>query len=188
MSVQTNAAAKADALRRMSTAIRAELRGELTVQAERAAVLMKREAPKFRSLITNSIRVTRVNEDEVLVRPHTVYAKWVVHGRKPGRGLPRFFDPRAAGIVAWLESKLQTTRRAANPAWRKAARGSKRFQGEELELRNRYMALSRAIRARGIKPDNFPLRTRRAIEPAFRAAMLKALQRGVAQGRMGGGA
>jgi hypothetical protein len=185
--IATNAAARAEALRRTAEAVRAELRGELLMQVNRAAVTMKREAPKFRSLITNSVRVTRVSDDEYLVRPNTVYAKWVVKGRKPGKGLPRFNDPRAAGIVAWLESKLQAASRVANPAWRRGKTGSARFQAEELDLRERYMALSRAIRARGIKPNDFPKRTRLQMEPGFRAAMLAAVRRGLAQGRAGAG-
>lgn len=185
MKIDTTAAAQAEALRRARDAVRAELRRELTVQTERAAAVMRVEAPKFRSTLAGSVRIQRISDDEIIVRPQTDYAAWVVHGRKPGKGLPRFFDPRAAGIVAWLESKLQAVRRSTNPLYRTARRGSARFTAEELDLRDRYFMLSRAIKAHGIAPNNFPRRTLEKVQPGFNIAMVAALRRGLAQVRTG---
>ena len=176
----SNAPETANRLRSVAVAVRAELAAELSLQAGLVETAMKLEAPKFRSTTANSIRRQRVSAQEWLVRPTTDYAKWVVLGRKPGKGLPRFFDPASAGIVAWLESKLQAARRAVNQRYRRARRGSKRFTAEELELRDRYWMLSRAVKQRGIKPDDFVKRTAEKTGPGTRDALIAAVRRGLA--------
>lgn len=183
--VQTNAALVAERLRRAREAVRAELAGELSLQAQRAEAAMKRNAPKFLSTLTNSIRAEKQSDTEWLVRPTTDYAKWVVHGRKPGKGLPRFFDPASASIVAWLESRLRDARRAVAPSYRPGARGSARFTAEELELRDRYWMLSRAVKARGIKPNDFVKRTADQVRGTVPDALAAAVRRGLRQAQGG---
>ncbi len=179
--VQTNAAAVAERLRRARAAVQAELAGELSLQAQRTEAAMKRNAPKYLSTLTNSIRAEKKSDTEWLVRPTVDYAKWVVHGRKPGKGLPRFFDPKSGAIVAWLEAKLQDARRAVQPRYRRAARGSARFTAEELELRDRYWMLSRAVKARGIKPNDFVKRTADQVKGTVPVALAAAVRRGLRQ-------
>lgn len=184
MSVQTNAGDVAARLRRARDAVRAELAGELSLQAQRAEAVMKQEAPKGFTTLANSVRKVRQSPTDWLVRPTTDYAKWVVHGRKPGKGLPRFFDALRSGpAVAWLQARLQDARRAVNPKYRRGRRGTARFTAEELELRDRYWMMSRAIKARGIKPDDFPKRTADAVRGTAVDALQAAVKRGLAQMR-----
>lgn len=186
MSRATNADAVAVRLRQAGAAVRAELAGEMEIQAGRVAAEMKRQAPKFRSTTTNSVRSDRVSAEEWLIRPHTDYAKWVVHGRRPGKGLPRFFDPASASIVAWLEEKLRGARRAVSARYRPASRGTARFTAEELELRDRYWMLSRAVKQRGIKPNDFVKRTADQVRGSVPNALLLAVRRGLRQAQRGG--
>lgn len=178
---QTNAAAVAARLRRARDAVQAELAGELSLQAQRAEAVMKREAPKYLSTMTNSIRAEKQSDTEWLVRPHTDYAKWVVHGRKPGKGLPRFFDPASSAIVAWLESKLRDARRAINPRYRPDRVQGARYTAEALELHDRYWMLSRAVKARGIKPNNYVKRTADRLQGTVPDALAAAVRRGLRQ-------
>lgn len=180
MTEPSNAPQVAARLRRVGAAVRAELAAELRRQAGLVAVRMKLEAPKDLSALTNSVREERVSDEEWLVRPTVAYAKWVVHGRKPGKGLPRFFDLATGGVQGWLDRRLMDARRAVNPKYRRARIGSGRRTAEELELRDRYWALSRAIKARGIKPDPFIERTAAAVAPDVRAALRAAAARAVA--------
>ena len=175
----SNAAEVAARLRAAEKAVRAELAGELRLQAGRVEGVMRREAPKFRSTLANSVRAEKVSAMEWFVRPHTDYDKWVQLGRKPGKGLPRFFDPAAAAAVAWLESKLRLARLTVNPRYRPGRRGGARFTAEELELRDRYWALSRAVKQRGIKPNDYVGRTRDQITAGVHAGLLAAVQRGL---------
>lgn len=182
----SNAPAVAARLRSAQAAVRAELQAELGVQAEKVAGVMKLEAPKFRSTLTNSVRASRVSAFEWLVRPYTDYDKWVQLGRKPGKGLPRF-DPGSAA-VAWLQSKLNLARLAVNPRYRPGRRGSARRSAEDQELRDRYWAWSRAVKQRGIKPNDYVGRTRDRTTADVQAALAVAVQRGLRAHLKGGAA
>lgn len=190
MSVQTNASEVADRLGRVGLAVRAQLRQELDLRGQLAAGVMRREAPKWRSTLANSVRVRPEHAADlaVYVYPAADYAGWVHRGRKPGRGLPRFFSPAAASIVAWLEDRIADTRRAADPRWRKARVGTQRRTAAELELRDRYMALSRAVKARGLKANPFVTRTADQVRGPTIQALVEAVQRGVQRGLGRGGA
>lgn len=179
--IDSNAAAAADRLRRANEAVRAELAGEMNNQAARIAVALKRNAPKGFSTLTDSIRVDPDQPLLKVIAPHTDYAKWVVGGRKPGKGLPRFFDPASAAVVAWLQARLQGARLAVNLKYRRGARGTARFTAEELELRDRYWMLSRAIKARGIKPNDFIKRTAQQFATSTPDALRAAVRRGLQQ-------
>lgn len=170
--------------------IRTELQRALPELAQRAAAEMRRQAPKgSRSTLANSIGA--VQEDASGLRwqvfPTADYAKWVHAGRKPGKGLPRFFDPASASVVAWLESRIGDAKRLVNPKWRRARAGTARRSADELELRDRYMALSRAVKARGIKADPFVTRTAAAVQKSTVDGLVLAVQAGVRKAGLGGG-
>lgn len=192
MSVQTNAGEVATRLNRVGIAVRAQLRQELELRGQLAAAVMRQEAPKWRSSLANSVRVqpqhAGVADLAVYVYPAADYAAWVHRGRKPGKALPRFFSPAAASIVAWLEDRIADTRRAADPRWRKARLGTKRRTAAELELRDRYMALSRAVKARGLKANPFVTRTAKQVRGPTIQALVEAVQRGVQNALNRGGA
>lgn len=169
--------------------IRTELQRALPVLAQRAAAEMRRQAPKgSRSTLANSVQVRPDSPDglAVMVEPTVDYAKWVHGGRKPGKGLPRFFDPASASVVAWLESRIGDAKRAVNPKWRRARVGTARRSADELELRDRYWAMSRAVKARGIKADPFVTRTAAAVQKSTVDGLVLAVQAGVRKAGLGG--
>ena len=124
----------------------------LSAEAQRGARDVRRAAPKFQTVLTNSVRVEVVSQLHYRLQVGAGHAAAVEEGRKPGKGLPRFFDPAAAGVVAWLESKAFAG--VALPR-KGSKRFAVRFAARELELRDRYMALSRKVKARGIKAQPF---------------------------------
>lgn len=136
---------------------------ELAALAQRAARLMKRKAPKFRTGLTNSVIAQRRTPQEWDIGPTAAHALAQEKGRKPGKGLPRFFDPKAADLVAWLESKAFKSNRSAL--------GSAPFRDRELALRDRYMALSRHAKFKGLRATPFVEPTAREMEPVFRQRM-----------------
>jgi hypothetical protein len=181
VSARTNAGQAAAKLRRVQEAVRLELARELQTHAQRSAAVMRQEAPKSRSTLANSIGAVQEDRSGLswYVYPTVDYAGWIHKGRKPGKGLPRFFDSASASIVAWLEARIGEASRAANPKWRKARLGSKRRTAAELELRDRYMALSRAVKLRGIKANPFVTRTAEKVRQPTQAALADAVRRGV---------
>lgn len=143
-----NAREVAVALQAHATDTEAAVAARLSSIAQLAARDMRRNAPKFQSTLTDSIRVDYVTNLHYRVAVGAAHGAAVEHGRKPGKGLPRFFDPAAKGVVDWLESK-------AFAGVAKPRKGTKRFAARELELRDRYMALSRSVKAKGIKAQPF---------------------------------
>lgn len=153
--IDTNAAEVAAKYRRAGVLIRQALEQELDGLAARAAATMKLNAPKFQTTLANSIKVDRESRFARFVGPHTAYAINVEKGRKPGKGLPRFFDFAAASAKAWLAAQINAPLIAANPKRRSARVGSKRMQAEQLELRDRYFAFSRHVKFKGLKPHPY---------------------------------
>lgn len=131
--------------------------------AQEAVRDMRRRAPKFQTALTNSISATYVAQAHYRIDVGAAHGAAVEHGRKPGKGLPRFFDPAAADMVAWLERNRASHWAAfAGPLARGQKRlskkprvGGKRFTEQELELRDRYMAVSRKVKFKGIKAQPF---------------------------------
>lgn len=189
MSVDHNAHAAAARLRAIRTAVRSELQRTLPELAQRVAARMRQEAPTFRSTLANSVRAVEDGSAGLawLVKPTVDYAPLVNRGRQPGKGLPRFFDPAAASVVAWLEGRIGDQARALNPKWRRAAIGSKRRTQAELELRDRYMALSRHVRLHGIQANPFVARTRDAMARPTIDALAAAVRRAMQAAAAGGG-
>jgi hypothetical protein len=142
------------------------------VQAEVVARALRAKVAKFRSTTALSIHIEDTSEFEKTVAPGTEYAYYIDRGVKPGgKGLPRFFDPASADIVAWLQTKLRGSARSP-------ARGSKAFQSAEIELRNRYEGLAWHVRHFGVKAQPFIEPTAQElaapVAAALRAAFLAA--------------
>jgi hypothetical protein len=178
--IQHNAHQVAQRYRGAAAALRGELSSTLDWLGPRVAVTMKQEAPKYLSTLTNSVTVVREDALSRLVKPTAAHAYNVEKGRKPGKGLPRFYDPAAKSAVGWLESKLNGALRAANPKYRPGRIGSKRRTAFEQELKDRYMAWSRHVKLKGIKADPFVRRTtdqwRQLAPAALRAAVRRGLE------------
>jgi len=122
---------------------------ELADLAQLAAQQMRLRAPKWQSALTNSIRAEEVSPFEWHVRPGVEYAKAVEDGVKPGgKGLPRWADPEAADIKAWLTSKAFAGRR-------RARRNSMKAKHEDQELRDRYEGLAWHVRHFGVKAQPY---------------------------------
>ena len=176
--ITTTAEASAVRLRAFARAIQPELRAERAGLAQLVAARMRLKAPKgARSTLVNSIRAEEVDAHTHLVKPHVAYAYNVEKGRKPGKGLPRFFDPAAASAVAWLEMHLRRARIKANPKYRAARLGSRRRGVEEMELRDAYFAWSRSVKFRGIKPSPFVQPTAEEMQAPVVQGLVDAVRR-----------
>lgn len=176
--IQHNAPQVAAKYRSAAARVNAELARSLDGLAARAAALMRTKAPKgARSTLTNSIIVSKFSDLDYVVAPGVAYAYYVEKGRKPGKGLPRFFDPASASVVAWLQFRLDGAARAVNPKWRPGRIGSKRRTAAELELRDRYMGLSRHVKLHGIKAQPFVKPTADEMLPLFRAELAATVKR-----------
>lgn len=143
---------------------------ELDVLAQLFARRMKLTVKKFRSETANSINVQAPSPLVREIKPGTAHAQYLEDGVKPGgKGLPRFFDPASASIVAWLKTKAFSGR--STP--RKFSKGA---QVANLELRDRYEGLAWHIRHKGVKASPFVGPTFRALEPTARVRLLAAVQ------------
>ena len=180
-------------LARVADRVRAELLRAVPLEAQRIAAAMRLNAPKgVRTTLANSIGAVQEDASGLswLVYSPLDYATWVSRGRKPGKGLPRFFDPASASIVAWLEGNPS----AAGPAGpvnlrqRRGRLGSRRRTAAELELRDRYMALSRAVKLHGLKANPYVALTAAQEGPRTRSALVDAVRRGAAGYTQGGAA
>lgn len=179
ITIEHNAGVIAVAIRGQGNAVYGAMYGELRTLAERIAASMRLASPKFRSLLANSVRFQEVSVFEWLIKPHADYAPWVEKGRKPGKGLPRFFDPAASAIVAWLEAHPR-----GGGTFRRPRKNSKARVRHELELRDRYQALSWYVRHHGVKAQPFVADTaaqyRDIVPQALNVAVQRALEGGKA--------
>lgn len=162
-------------------AVEREVFAEAARLAQEVERRMRERAPKWRSTLTNSIAVTMPAPMTWEVRPGVAYAQAQEKGRKPGKGLPRFFDPAARPLVEWLMSK-------AFAGLRRAKVGTLAMQRRELSLRDRYMALSWHARHKGLKATPFVEPTFREFEVSGPQRLAQAVQRAVAAANgLGGG-
>ena len=175
-------------IRQVTIALRSEGEGllnavvdELARLAQEAVNFMRMQAPKWRSTLTNSIRADKVSDHEWSIGPGVDYGRAVEEGRGPGKGLPRWSDPAAADIVAWLTTKVFVGRR-------RARRTSMKAVNENLELRDRYQGLAWHVRHKGIKAHPFAAPTLDMMERAFPARLELAARRYLAGQQAGGGA
>ena len=175
-------------IRQVTIALRSDGEGllnamvdELSKLAQEAVNFMRMQAPKWRSTLTNSIRADKVSDHEWSIGPGVDYGRAVEEGRGPGKGLPRWSDPAAADIVAWLTTKVFAGRR-------RAKRTSMKAVNENLELRDRYQGLAWHVRHKGIKAHPFAAPTLDMMERAFPARLELAARRYLASHQAGGGA
>lgn len=140
---------------------------ELARLAQHAVVLMKNRAPKWRSTLTNSIHAEQVSAVEWHAGPGVDYAQAVEEGRGPGKGLPRWSDPDAADIKAWLTSKAFAGRR-------RARRNSMKAVHEDLELRDRYQGLAWHVLHHGVKAHPYVKPTAELMRRIFPERMAQA--------------
>lgn len=167
------------ALGRLSANVHAALSGELDVMAQLAARRMKENAPKFQSTLVNSVHVDRPSDLVREIRPGVDYATYVEDGIKPGgKGLPRFFDPKSASIVTWLQGQARSGFVGPASAKKKRAprRGSKVFTAAMLDLRDRYEGLAWHVRHYGIKAQPFVRKTHDEMQPVIRPRLIAAVQ------------
>lgn len=179
MSAGDPARQQAERMRSVARNVRAQLAAELATLAARVGATMRMRAPKFRTTLANSVREKKESDLAWLVAPNTEYAVYREKGTRPGRGLPRFFDPAAADIVAWLEGRIGDSARKADPKWRPGRLGSKRRTAAELELRDRYEALSRYVYLHGTKATPFVAPTAEEFRQVVPNALVAAVRRGV---------
>lgn len=159
------------ALEQHGADMEAGVQAELDVLAQIATSKMRQRAPKWRTKLTNSIRTYKPDAMTREIRPGEDYAEAMEFGVKPGgKGLPRFFDPASADIVAWLQSK-------AFAGQRRPKQGSRLMQAAELALRDRYAGLAWHVRRHGVKARPFVEPTRREMEPIVLARMDLAVRR-----------
>lgn len=175
-------------IREVTIAMRAEGEGllnalvdELSKLAQEAVVFMKMQAPEWRSQLVNTMRADKVSADEWHIGHGADYGQAVEEGRAPGKGLPRWNDPAAADIVAWLSTKVFAGRRRARPTSMKAVH-------ENLELRDRYQGLAWHVRHKGIKAHPFAAPTLAMMERTFPARLELAARRYLASAQPPGGA
>lgn len=171
------------AMRALPAETERELAGELDVLAQLVARRMRQLAPKFRTQLANSVHIESPGPLIRDIRPGAAYAEAVERGVPAGgKGLPRFFDPRSADMVAWLRTK------AFRPGARLGSVGSRRRMSQELELRDRYEGLAWHIRHHGVRAQPFVATTRQQMEPVVRVRLMAAAERAVkaAAARVGG--
>ena len=164
-------------VRQVTIALRSEGEGlvtalvvELERLAQEAVNFMRMQAPKWRSTLTNSIRADKVSDHEWSIGPGVDYGRAVEEGRGPGKGLPRWSDPAAADIVAWLTTKVFVGRR-------RARRTSMKAVNENLELRDRYEGLAWHVRHRGVKAQPYVRPTAEMMRAQFPRRMELAARR-----------
>lgn len=174
-----NARQQAARLRATARAVQAELGRTLPTLAGQVAATMRIKAPKDLSVMENSVHVQRRSALAYFVEPQTDYAKWVDRGRKPGKGLPKFAEGLPA--VEWLRRQQFRAAQADHPKKIKPRRGSQLANHIEMALEGRYMAWSRAVKARGIKAKPFVKPTADAHRQDVHGELVAAVRRGIAQ-------
>lgn len=125
-----------------------EISNELTRLSREIVRRVRELAPKWRSELTNSIVPRPTGPLAWEIRPGVQHGLYRERGQRPGKHLPRFFDPAAKPIVDWLASK-------AFAGLKRVRQGTKRFTARELELRDRYMGLSWHVKRKGLRAQPF---------------------------------
>lgn len=171
MAITSNAFKVAQRIEARGPAVEREVVAALDRQSQMLARVMRAKAPKFQTALTDSIKVDAPTEFSRVIAPHVAHGVYQELGIAPGgKGLPRFSDPAAAPIVAWLKSKAFTGHAPR--------RGSRKLVTQNLELRDRYEGLAWHVRHSGMKASPF-------VKPTFdeqRNNVAEALRRAVAKG------
>ncbi|MBL8387007.1 MAG: HK97 gp10 family phage protein [Hydrogenophaga sp.] len=151
-----------------------EVWAEAARLAQEAARRMRERAPKWHTVLANSITVTMSAPNTWEIRPGVDYAIYREKGQPAGKHLPRFFDPAAKPIVDWLASK-------AFAGMRRVTKKSRAFMNRELELRDRYMGLSWHVFHKGLKATPFVEPVAREMDVEVPRRLDAVVQRLVAQ-------
>jgi hypothetical protein len=163
------------AMRQVPQATEHELAGELDALGQLVMNRMRRKARKFRSLMAISIAMAKPEPLAREIGPTVGYAAAQEEGVRPGgKGLPKFGDPDAADIVAWLRSKAFSGRSAPR-------RNSMAAVRRDLELRDRYEGLAWHIRHKGVKAGPFIKPALDELEHVIRVRLQAAGERAIAQ-------
>jgi len=165
-------------MERMSPLMESELERELSISAQMVERRQRALAPKFRSLLVETISVQRAAPLERDIGPAAAYAAPQEEGVRPGgKGLPRFSDPEAADIKAWLQTQAFKGRSKPRANTMAAVRA-------DLELRDRYEGLAWHIRHKGVKPTPHVLPALQQLEKEIQQRMQAAAQRAIERGGM----
>ncbi len=139
---------------------------------------MRDLAPKYRSELTNSIVPMPDGPLAWVIRPGVEHGLYREKGQRPGKGLPRYFDPAAKAIVDWLASK-------AFAGLARVRKGTGRFTARELELRDRYMGLSWHVKRKGLRAQPFVEPVALVLERSFPQRMAEFVERLVREANAG---
>lgn len=179
MSRVQNTAAVVLRMERMTPAMERELEGTLDVCAQLVGRRQTALAPKFRSHLATSVRIDKPAPLQRDIGPTMEYAEPQEKGVKPGgKGLPRYHDPAAADIVAWLRTKAFSGRPRIRANTMAAVRAN-------LELRDRYEGLAWHVRHKGVKATPFIAKSLQDLEPVLRVRLQAAAERGLKLGSTG---
>lgn len=109
--------------------------------------VMRREAPKFQSLLTNSVHSERTGPYQVTVAPGVNYAAYVNNGTGPAAGNARYVvNPEK--LYEWVKAHPSIS-------FRNTRRGSAARAAQYDEIRDRAWALAAYISRHGTKPNDF---------------------------------
>lgn len=112
---------------------------------------MRREAPKFDTILTNSIHAERPSPMELVIAPGVKYAEYVERGTGPAAGQAPYM-PNAENLMAYVK-------RRSSVNFRNTKQGSAGRGAQLDEIRDRAWALARYIYAHGTKPNPYVERT-----------------------------
>lgn len=139
----------------------------IELEAVRAA---RREAPRFQSLLTNSIHADRTGPYEVTVAPGVKYGEYVEGGTGPAAG-QKSYRPPADALYEYVKGR-------ASISFRNTRAGSGARGAQYDEIRDRAWALSAYIAKHGTKPNPYMARAAEFMEkraPEIVAAQLDRL-------------
>lgn len=159
-------------------AVEREAQAALDDESNKLVHGVRQRARKFSNVLLNSVHVDTPEPFTRVIGVGAAHGIYQELGIKPGgKGLPRFFDPASAPVVAWLQAKLGGQPRAR----------SKARQSYELELRDRYEGLALHIRHKGMKASPFVRPTFQAMRDQVSSALMLAVRRGMAADSSSGG-
>lgn len=118
--------------------------------------VMRREAPKFQSVLTNSIHAERSGPHGVTIAPGVKYADYVNDGTGPAAGRQPYM-PNIENLLPWVKAR-------AGVSFRNTRAGGAARSAQYDVIRDRAWALARYIQRHGTKPNPFVERTAAVME------------------------
>lgn len=163
------------AMRQVPAATEHELEGELDALGQLVARRMRALARKHRSLMTNSVVVSKPEPLAREIGPTVSYAAAQEGGVRPGgKGLPKFEDPESSDILAWLRDKAFSGKSTPR-------KNSRAAVARELTLRDRYEGLAWHIRHHGVKAGPFIAPALDQLESVIHVRLQAAAERALQQ-------